>query len=804
MGKGIDDRGLPSLSVRFERTRDTDYIVDRLEQAVGFNFIGTMSMSVFRDRVDVSRISAATTSDNKQIEVLFTLVRGQSWRIARNDPAGHIMVQSRAQKALQDKYDKEDAEEQALRKRRAADYDARMEAQKNDDAAKMIIRDGQGKELLNIYAIQHRGSDYAAKLNASFEVYGRSGFNEKYLKQVVFDYYAVLNSQLTDLKDFNKFLMSESATRLGRVVTWTGGIDRPDLTNTLDAYDGLLSRAVNAYKAGMAPELALDQIAAIESYCNHTSAVLERFYNASVSQANRIALALKIVQMAIPVGGSAAFLEVLCVEAAGKFSYAITNKIVNGSDQSWANTLGEAAVGSIRDTIMRTAVTKLVKMIPKINGISGIKGDAIKLAVNTLTSEVAQNMAGFFEGRTFGEALANLYRNLKNPDTWVAALVNHAANVGFGKYLDIPQPDIPAGKVLPEGSGTRIEPVKKPVGVPKKSAGIPKKPALAVAVALMFGPATHTPVDQQANKPAITETPGADTATTIRPPASPERPDYLNRGVGDKGRESKTTETSLDKPGQKVGPADRGTSIAMAGQPKPVKTGAAAPEDVPGQGSKPPANPSKTPVTVPPAVPPTRRKSKPGDPRTIDDDEEGVELTRAYKRVGFARKKNSDSYRYIPYGTYQVSKTGKDYEYTLVFVNSFGIRVRIIPDDLIISESGNRIDIQEYKHLKDPVPSAEIMRDIARGNNVMTQKIYDKLNQSNAHYRFMGDKLYQMMNYVESLARFQYLDRVTYHCSDEAVALTYQLVLDNLHGIYDDNPALLQLLDKVAIIVDKP
>ena len=128
----------------------------------------------------------------------------------------------------------------------------------------------------------------------------------------------------------------------------------------------------------------------------------------------------------------------------------------------------------------------------KIGGISGIKGDAIRIAVTTLTSAVAQNMAGLFQGETFGDALANLYRNLKSPETWLVPLVNHA----FGKYLDVSQPAGPAGKGLPEGSGTRMEPVKKPVK-------IPKKPALAVAVALMFGPAAHT-VDLHAKKPTIT------------------------------------------------------------------------------------------------------------------------------------------------------------------------------------------------------------------------------------------------------------------------------------------------------------
>src|SRR6266487_173250 len=104
VGRGIDNRGLPYLSIGFERSRDTDYIVDRLEEAIGFRFDGTLALSVFRNRIDQSLFSAATTSDNKQIEVLFTLVQGQSWRIARNNPARYILVQSKAQRALQDQY----------------------------------------------------------------------------------------------------------------------------------------------------------------------------------------------------------------------------------------------------------------------------------------------------------------------------------------------------------------------------------------------------------------------------------------------------------------------------------------------------------------------------------------------------------------------------------------------------------------------------------------------------------------------------------------------------------------------------
>ena len=64
-------------------------------------------------------------------------------------------------------------------------------------------------------------------MNASFGLYGRTGFDEKFLGQVILDYAAVLSSQLIDLQDFNEFLMSESATWLGGFVTFTGGSIAP-------------------------------------------------------------------------------------------------------------------------------------------------------------------------------------------------------------------------------------------------------------------------------------------------------------------------------------------------------------------------------------------------------------------------------------------------------------------------------------------------------------------------------------------------------------------------------------------------
>src|SRR5689334_14332413 len=119
-------------------------------------------------------------------------------------------------------------------------------------------------------------------------------------------------------------------------------------------------------------------------------------------------------------------------------------------------------------------------------------------------------MGELFEGKTFGDALANLYRNLRSPEAWVAPLVNHAANAVLGGRLDVPQRTGPARRELPEGSGTRMEPVRKPVK-------IPRKPAMAVAVALMFGPASHE-VDLTGKAPTTTETQGAHATETGTPP----------------------------------------------------------------------------------------------------------------------------------------------------------------------------------------------------------------------------------------------------------------------------------------------
>ena len=183
-----------------------------------------------------------------------------------------------------------------------------------------------------------------------------------------------------------------------------------------------------------------------------------------------------------------------------------------------------------------------------------------------------------------------------------------------------------------------------------------------------------------------------------------------------------------------------------------------------------------------------------------------MELTPAYRRVGFAKKANSETYRYTPYGKYQTQKTGKDYEYYLKFENSDGIPVRIYPDDL--SPSGKKMNIDEYKHLKDPAPSEEVEELLVQSKNIMTPEIMKKINQSNLHYQHMGSKFAQMMNYVEAIAKYpDSFDKVVYHCSDESTRLAYQFVLDNLHGIYGrgqlNKPKLLKLLDKVVIRIDR-
>ena len=786
MGRGVDDRGLPYLTLTFNKDSDVSDVMNRLAKVLGFRFTGegdVRTITAFQDRVRGSLLSGATTSKTKTFELRFTLLQWKTWRDARTNPARYVLVQSEAEKVQRDQWNKEDAEEAARKKQRAADYEARMQEREKDDAAKQIIRDHEGNVVINLYEIRRRGSDYAGKLNASFEVYANSGFEDKYFKRVIIDYYAVLNSQLTDLKEFNKFLLSESSTYLGKAVTWTGGIDRPNLTRVLDVYEMNLLAALSQYRSGTAVDVALDSMGLIEEYCSYASGRLNKFYEESVTQASRIALALQIAQMAIPIGGSATFIQALCITAAGKLSYAVTDKIVNGTDQSWANTLADAAVGSVRDTIMRVAVTKLVGKIPKINAAGGVPGEAIKLAVSTLTYQVAESMAGFFNGDTFGEALANLYRNLKSPETWVAALVNHAANVGFGKYMDVPQSPAAPTKKLPPGSGTRVEPKKKQKKTPKRS----RKPAAAVTVALMFGAAGHGTVKAQENRPTAAET-QKSRGTQTNDQKTAERPDYLNPGTDDKGLGSQITGGNSEK-------------SAAAGVKQPGTGNTATDDSSPSTTPKKTPPQPKTPATAPRASP-TKRKRKKGELRTIDDDDEGVELTDAYTLIGFGRKPHSEKYQYTPYGKYQTKHTGKNYEYYLKFTNSDGRLVRIEPDDLTIASNG-KINIDEYKHTKDPAPSQEVEGLLAQSKDIMTTEIMKKLNQSNLHYKHMGDKFAQMMNYVEALGRFPgKIDKVIYHCSDEATRLSYQFILDNLHGIYQNKPKLLKLLDRVVIQID--
>jgi len=804
MGRGVDDRGLPYISLTFGRGSDAGDVVRRLEQALGFTFVLSNSLGVFSDNVGQSLMSAAINTKGNQLELIFTRRRWNSWRDTRDSPASDILVQSRAEKAQRDQWAQEDAREASLKKQRAADYTARMEAQKKDDEAKLVLRDGDGKVLFSLYDIQHRGSDFAGKLNASFDVYTRSGFDDKYLKAVINDYFGVLISQITDLKDFNKFLMSESSTYKGRFITWTGAITRPNLTGPLEAYEAQLWAATGQYKTGTPADAVLDKMALVEVYCGHASKQLNDFYNKSVSHASRIALAIQIAQFAIPVGASAAFVEALCIEAAQKFSYAITNKIVNGSDQSWLSTLSDAAIGSVRDTIMRVGVSKLVGKIPKVSTSGGIPGEAMRFAVNTLASELAQSMGSFFQGATFGEALANLYRNLKNPETWVLNAVNHAANAAFGKYLDLPQAPRQTPPTLPEGSGTVIKPAKKPeaprqtpptlpegsgtvIKPVKKPARRSKKPAAAVTVALMFGSAGHAAVDLHANKPTVAETRGTETSQGAE--AKAKRPNYLDPGTDNKGLGSRISGPHSDDGPPKAEPLDRKTKNATAGPDQPVKTTAATS----GQGSKPPTKPPRTPA-VPPPTGPGRRKRR-----------NNVERKAAYRRLlpGIEKRKHTDNQKKRASTQYQMDKTGLDYEYYMEFETTDRKTVRIHPDGFSVADDGKKINIDEYKHLEDPISKDDMddFLDYYRGKN------FDDIMDANKHWEYMGGKFGQMMGYVEALLKFpDSFDKVIYHCSDPATALTYQVVLDNLRGasFYGNRPSRLKMLDRIEIRIDPP
>lgn len=822
MGNGTVNKGINSITVKFEKARSFGYeegstfIIKKVEKVIGSHFkidIDPHSSYVaFKQKIEDLRIQIPLEKGKKEIEIIFTLKKGYTWEWALNDPFNSFLVQSRYQLELAAQYAQEDAQAALAKQQRRTQYEARVKDEKADDQLKGIIRDGSGKIIINIYECQHRGSDYANKLNVSFALYVKSGFMEKYLRVVILDYYNLLNSEITDLQELNNFLTTESATYLGKFVTWTGAIDRPsNFANVLNLYDSLLQTALFEYKSGGSPDKALDKMGKIYGFCSYASTVLNKFYEESVSHSQRIALALQIAQMAIPIGASAKGLQMLCIVASEKFSYEITKKVVYGTDVSWGKTILNTGLGTVYDVVLRFGVSSLVSKIPIINGIGGIKGDIIKIAVNTVTTEVANSIGEAFRGSTFGEALSNLYKKLTNYEGWVTALVTHASNKCFGKYLDVPtkqvaplstikSPNTKADIKKPDLKSAKNVSVDKPTG-----SGLKLSSTLLLPIVLLFGfSRSAIAAVEIPSKPSISEAQKGDTSTKGNTSMADQK--GLDRGIIDKGMPLNAKKPSTTS--QEITQHSRSTDNPTEGPEKSKKEAPQKNVATPSDATKPPVVPDHDPSGIPPvaspmlgALKPRRKKLK-----TIEDEDSDIELTAAYKKVKFKKEAHPPRYKYKPHGFYQTSKTGKDYEYVVRIKKSDGNMATIKPDNLVASADKERLDIEEYKNFKNTEADEEIMGLVKKNKDKLNKNIYKKLEEFNAHYKFLGDKIFQMMNYVELVAKYpNSFDKIVYHCSDKTTALIYDsFVKANLIGIYHDSPSLRSFVDKIEVIVDRP
>lgn len=824
MGNGTVEKGLAEVSVKFRKSRSfgfqepSTYIIERLERSIGGQFVvgfgPKSSYAWFKQKVEDLWYRIPVEPGQTDIEVVFTLRKNATWTLALVDPYNNVLVRSRRQIAVDNQYAAEDAQAAIEKQQRLTAYGARRKEQDADDELKGVIRDGSGRVVLNIYEAQRRGSDEAAKLDASMNLYAKSGFLEKYRSAVVLDYFRVLNSQVSDLQEFHEFLMSKSESRLGRFVTWTGAIDRPqNLKGALAAYDSQLQRAVREFQSDHVAKKALASMALVEHYCGYASGVLKKFYDDSVAHSKRIAFAIQIAQMAIPIGASAKGLQMLCLVASEKFSYEITKKAVYGSDTSWSKTLFNAGVGTAYDAILRFGVGGLIGKIPVINGLQGIPGDIVKIAVNTLTSEIANGIGESFKGATFGEALSNLLDRLANYQTWVSASVAHTSNRYFGTHLDLPGSPAPVS-VAPEsdGLGDGKPDVQRTTAVSaeRPRGAVPKGSAILLPIVLMFGfarSANAAAIELPSNKPVAGEVDRAPAPVDTAAARSSTALADSNRGVAEKAvpnatRKADAMASAVTAP-SRISRESRGTTNATAGPEKPSKFYPAHENPASANAAKPPggpATPFKAPVAVPivAAIKPRRRRL-----RTIDDEDNEEELTAAYKRIGFHKVAHPKRYQHIPYGKYQTSKAGKDYEYSVKIRRSDGSEATVKPDDLVIAADGKRLDVVEYKHFKDADADAVITKMIEENGNILDEKIYKAL-QASLHYVRMEDKFSQMMNYVELAAKYpESVDRIVYRCSDDTTKLIYEsFVKANLLGIYQNRPKMLRIVDKIVVIVD--
>lgn len=304
-------------------------------------------------------------------------------------------------------------------------------------------------------------------LEKELDYYFESGFETNNLKNLIKSYHATLVGMIVELEQLEEGLFKESSTLRGRVVTGTGGIEKPDwihnsniikktdknLTDTIRGYLGTIydvdGKKITPER--LTVEETLQRMARVERVLGIVSNQLSRFQTESIAHAHRIALGIQVLLAALPVSNVAIAVRVNTLKALAAQSFTlaltsnlsdtVTNKLIRGSSDGWAKIFLTASGKSVLDTIFQAGVSKFL-ILPSVKPLAG---SAIKAVIEHVTDAISAAIVDSFKGATFGEALLNLYNTITNPENLLLSAVNLAAGKVGSKSVDSNAPPTKLG-----------------------------------------------------------------------------------------------------------------------------------------------------------------------------------------------------------------------------------------------------------------------------------------------------------------------------------------------------------------------
>lgn len=588
MGRGTSNRGISSIKIKVDcskaRHSATDYVTTLLEKKLGakFQMVQTRSetslnysLILFQDSIKEVILKLP---ENASIELTFTLVGKSSWEDALSYPDRDILIQTPQQIQYKNERNAEELEKKEKQKK----LEHKWKQQAEEDENKGILRASNGTVIWDksqyIYNLASAGSFDEAK----FE-YVSNGLKEYHFRILIKAYHDFLSAQLIDIQKLFEWLMDESNGYRGAIVSlgltsslninWENGqfktkTSRPtELGKKLIDADEKIRKAFAQYRQDQLPEDLLTALSEVEEVISKSSAILSRFWQESVEEAHRIGFGLQVLQVVIPLNGAKGLYQIACTYAASNFSYAITNKIINSSDDSWISTLYSAGIDSGLQFIFQLGASKL---LTKIGGVGGLDKLAFNIAINKLSNDIATTLADGFKGKTFGEALSNFHHKLTNPEDWFLQSVSSAA----GFYHDEINKTNETKKTVSNNKQPHSKPDKSP---PNKASLKPKNYTLeqirsklktyAIPLVLLFSPpkiensSSNKPIAQQIDNTQKSKASQIERATegqnTKNKPVEsvkvndPQKSINFERTIGEKGIKNKGTDdkkTVVTKP----------------------------------------------------------------------------------------------------------------------------------------------------------------------------------------------------------------------------------------------------------------